>query len=202
MLLSYRDALVRPMIPPHMNPEPFRMTMVECDTCYSCEATNVQVYHRCYFPGFVGMFGWIYCEACKPTMENVVIPWVYQRDGDLPARCFRNVALGDKQTPFFFDRVSESAPEKNGRTKCTLLTTERSSLCMRKGELVALVRWHEAGKPFMKRVPLKSVLSVSKTRWPTLQSFLDEFQINVDEPDITPALYEAWLTRLRGMFAT
>ena len=177
---------------------PQRLTFKGTRRCYCCDASDVDTYHRYYYPNCFNWKGWIFCKQCKPAMENVVIPLVYEERGDLPPSCFSNI----KKQPFFFDRVSRSRPSKNGPTKCTFNQDDGPVFRVQNGEFLCTVSWTDEEAVWTKTVPLRDVLRVSKERWPSIRSFLREFNIRPTHPYITPTLYIQWLSFLQNTFAT
>ena len=161
--------------------QPQRLTFVRINTCYVCNAANVRVWAQYYYPDAYNMEGWLYCDQCKPTMELLWMPQVYERNGELPPSCFRSV---DTKAPFAFDRVSTSQPHRNGRTPCTLASVG-PLVRLREGRILITVEWVEEEERYQKRVPLETIRSAAPQRWPTPQSFLDEFHIDPKEPMVT-----------------
>lgn len=178
-----------------LNFEPSRLTFISCKVCYVCDAVG-PVQHEYYYHKAWNLYGWIFCGKCKSPMESVGIPSIYERNGDLPADCFRDYS----EAPFFFDRISVSNPDKNGLTACTFLS-EGPILYMREGEIMVSVQWDESCLGTVQKcVPLRTILPVSVYRWPTPQTFLEEFHIDVSEPMITQGLYQQWYLALCDAF--
>ena len=202
MLLAAPSAstLISSALPADADKEPRRLTFIMCRKCYVCQAEDVPVWERYYYHKAFGLEGWVYCETCKPAMEKTVIPQIYEQRGDLPLSCYNNV----KADPFFFDRVSKGNPEKNGITSCMFQQDSGAYLHLRGDQINASVEWEEEdaeeGKIFNKCVPLHTIISVSRIRWPTLQSFLDEFSIVRYNPFLTAKHYDAWYEMLRLCF--
>lgn len=173
---------------------PRRLTFILERHCYCCQASDVDVYHRYYYPKCWNWNGWIFCVNCKRVMEEVVIPYEYEQRGDLPPSCFAGF---DQKRRFFFDRVSQSRPEKNGLTNCTFSQEDGPLFYMCKDTILCTVIWTDEGEDWKKTIPLSDVLRVSKRRWPTVRSFLDEFKISPKNPIITPILYKKWVDYLK-----
>lgn len=198
--LAYQQAMIITMREKHQddfnNCPPHRLTLITEHVCYCCGAEGVEVYHRYYYPKCFNWEGWIFCQKCKPILEQVVGPQYYEQHGDLPPQCFDSI----RSKTFFFDRVSQSQPHQNGITQCSFKTDDGPIFHRIDGVQSCTVTWHDQGEDWNKTVPLKDVLLVSKERWPNIRSFLQEFRIHPSNPLITPANYQQWHSMLSSIF--